>query len=201
MIRGSGLNRKTLKKIPYYPEPLELYNNLDKSKGWPYKINKDRYMIRDKCLIALTYILGLRISETLRLTKEQFFFHEKYIEVRSIELSKFYISKVKKKQRKNKYRIGFIFLTKERSIFTHFITDYLNIVKEGKLFKFGKVRAYQIFESYFPQFTCHWFRAFCENYLYSTWDHDLLAVADYIGVDSPILQQYIRRGYEKYIKI
>lgn len=29
-------------------------------------------------------------------------------------------------------------------------------------------------------------------------DHDVLAVADYVKVDAPTLQKYIRKGYEKY---
>jgi hypothetical protein len=44
----------------------------------------------------------------------------------------------------------------------------------------------------------HLFRALGENYLYDAWDHDMLAVSDYVKVNPRTLEKYIRRSYEKY---
>jgi len=42
------------------------------------------------------------------------------------------------------------------------------------------------------------FRALGENFLYDAWDHDILAVSDYVKVNPRTLEKYIRRSYEKY---
>lgn len=78
------------------------------------------------------------------------------------------------------------------------VTKYLDQLEpEEQLFKFTSSRALQITKAIL-QVPNHRLRAFGESYLYSVWDHDILAVADYVKVDDAILQKYIRRGYEKY---
>jgi len=59
----------------------------------------------------------------------------------------------------------------------------------------GAKRAWQIVTHSAPQWTCHWLRGFCEDYLYDGWGFDLLAVADYISVNLQTLQQYVRHRY------
>ena len=103
MERGDGTDRKTLKRIPYYPSPKELYEKLVESKGWPYKRDPEQYVLRDKSLAATTYLVGLRISETLRLHRKQFIDQGDFIEIRGIELSK---SRLRGKQRREQYREG-----------------------------------------------------------------------------------------------
>jgi len=197
--RGSGLGRKTLHKIPYYPEPKEIYKSLLKSEGWPYKTDKETYLIRDRSLASVTYLVGLRISETLRLTKGQFIEHENYIEIRTIELSK---SQLKGKQRRDKYREGRLPLEGERLPLTKLVLLHLETLNEaGRLFRFKPARAWQIITCLFPDATCHWLRAWCEDYLYTKWGNDLLAVADYVKVDPRTLQEYIRRRYQKYAAV
>ena len=70
----SGKDRRTLKKIDYYPTPQELYNRVvDPATDWPYRSEqKDRLLTRDKALCAVLYNAELRISEARRLVKEQF---------------------------------------------------------------------------------------------------------------------------------
>lgn len=41
-------------------------------------------------------------------------------------------------------------------------------------------------------------RSALENIYVSIWDHDVLAVADYVKVDPGTLQEYIRKRYGKY---
>jgi len=194
--RGSGKNRRTLKKIPYYPTPQELYKQIVTSKGWPYKIDIEEYLLRDRCLIALTYLIGTRISETLKLMQEQFIDHEDYIEVRAIELSK---SSKQGKQRNDVYRSGQLPKTGERSPLTDLVVSYIKTLDStSKLFPFKPSRAWQILKAFLPESTLHWLRAYCEDYLYSEWDHDILAVSDYVKVDARTLQLYIRRRYTRY---
>lgn len=194
--RGSGLGRKTLRKIPYYPPPQEVYKTLLTAQGWPYKADRETYLIRDRSLAAITYLAGLRISETLRLKKSQFIEREDYVEIRTIELSK---SRMKGKQRRDQYREGRLPLQGERLPLTKLALLYLEELDEDeRLFRFKTARAWQILTALFPEATCHWLRAWCEDYLYTKWGNDLLAVADYVKVDPRTLQEYIRRRYQKY---
>jgi integrase len=193
--------RRTLKDIEYYPTPAEIYNVIMVSKGWPYKSNREFYLKRDRALISLLYLLALRISEALRLKRSQFLFPEQTgqkdkIIVRAIELSK---SRRKGKDRKDQYRQeNWLPLTGPRAPLTKLAVEYLHELKsDQRLFPFNRARAWQIVRA-MTSATCHWFRAYGEDFLYSQWDKDLLAVSDYVKVDPRTLSQYIRKRYEKY---
>ncbi|MDH5690375.1 MAG: tyrosine-type recombinase/integrase [Candidatus Bathyarchaeota archaeon] len=190
--------RRTLKYIEYYPTPQEIHDKIIHSKGWNY-VNaetRDLYVKRDRALVAILYLLALRISEALRLRRNQFVFHEDRIEVRGIKLSK---SRIKDKPRKEQYRDeAYLPLKGSRVPLTKLVKEYLNNLKGNtQLFKFGRKRAWQIVVTLTGN-TCHWFRAFGEDFLYEEWDHDLLAVADYVKVDPRTLQDYIRKRWKKY---
>jgi integrase len=193
--------RRTLKDIKYYPTPAEIFNIIMSSEGWPYKQDREFYLKRDRALVALLYLLALRISEALRLKKSQFLFpedtgHNDRIIVRGIKLSK---SRVKGKPRRDQYRQeNWLPLVGPRAKLTQFVLEYLKELKDDELlFPFNRTRAWQIIHK-MTGATCHWFRAFGEDFLYSQWDKDLLAVSDYVKVDPRTLSQYIRRRYEKY---
>jgi len=195
----TGKDRRTLKDIQSYPDPKDIYQTLMESEGWPYKVNKQYYMQRDRSLVALIYLLALRISEALRLRKNQFIFNgngKDRIVVQAIKLSK---SRVKDRPRKEQYRqVNYLPLVGERAKLTEFVTDYLEILEPDELlFKFKGFRAWQIVTALTGE-TCHWFRAYGEDYLYMNWDKDILAVADYVKVEPRTLQEYIRRRFEKY---
>jgi len=204
---GTGEKRRTLKEIPYYPTPQELYEAIIKSEGWPYKKNRELYLKRDRALVALLYLGGLRVSEALRIRKNQFIEKKDYILIRSVELSK---SRVKGRPRRIRFRDVRLPLKGERAPLTHLVLDYLkHLDDDDRLFpwsleknKYGQIigckRAWQVVKSILPESTCHWLRAYCEDYLYSVWEGDLLAVSDYIKVDARTLQQYIRKRYERY---
>ncbi len=82
---------------------------------------------------------------------------------------------------------------------TKIIVDYLDLIGDkDRLFPIGRSRAWQIVNSTSGEFWCHLFRALGENFLYDAWDHDMLAVSDYIKVNPRTLEKYIRRSYEKY---
>ena len=159
-------------------------------------------MKRDRALVALLYLLALRISEALRLRRSNFILpdedggYEDRIVVRGIKLSK---SRWRDKPRKEQYRqINWLPLKGERAKLTGLVLDYLKELDyDEKLFKFDRRRAWEIVV-HLTGLPCHFFRAFGEEYLYERWGRDILAVADYVKVDPVTLQQYIRRRYERY---
>jgi len=193
---GNGLGRRTLKDIPYYPTPQEIHDAIITSLGWPYKHGTPRLVARDRALVALLYLGGLRISEAVRIAKEQFIIKDTHILIRSVKLSK---SKSRGKPRRIQFREVRLPLVGERTKLTQLVMDYANILAGDELlFPFGGGRGWQIVTSILPEHTCHWLRAYGENYLYGKWENDLLAVADYVKVDPRTLGQYIRRRDEKY---
>jgi integrase len=190
------LKRRTLKFIQYYPSPRELYQKIVSAPGWNYKENVEFYHIRDRALAALTYLLGGRISEILRLKKSQFIVRRDRVVVRGIQLSK---SRYKNRPRREQFREeAWLPLHGERSNLTELVLNYLQLIGDNDLlFPFTRQRAWQIINSLLGV-PCHWLRAYCENYLYDNWGKDILAVSDYIKVDPRTLQLYIRRSYQKY---
>jgi len=88
------------------------------------------------------------------------------------------------KPRKEQFRQeAFLPLEGERAALTQLVMDYLQLLKpQERLFNFGRTRALQITHSILG-IPNHWLRAYGEDYLYENWDHDILAVADYVKVD------------------
>lgn len=196
------LKRRTLKLITFYPSPKEIYDLIVKGEGWNYSFNREYFLKRDRALVATIYLLALRISEALRLRKNQFLFpeetgYEDRVVVRGIKLSK---SRFKDKPRREQYRQeAWLPLVGPRKPLTMLVLDWLNEIEnpEARIFPIDRRRAYQVVVS-LTGYPPHWFRAFGEDYLYNQWEGDLLAVSSYIKVDVRTLQQYIRRQYEKY---
>lgn len=193
---GKLITRRSLAYIERYPSPQELYQQIVDSKGWPYKSNRPFYLIRDRALIATLYLGAFRISEALRLKRSQFTCEKGLWIVTGVLLSK-------RRQFKQAYRPEVFFTrTGKRRMFTLLIEDYFNWLDRNAdsrdlLWPFSRSRAWQIITATLghPE---HWLRAFGENFLYDEWDHDLLAVAEYIGVSAMTLPEYIRRSYRKY---
>lgn len=203
---GTGKDRKTLKAIQYYPGPNEIYKLIIESEGWPYVEKREFYLARDRALAALLYLGALRISEAIRIRKSQFVEKKNHVLIRGIRLSK---SRVKGKPRRIEYRDVRLPLTGEREPLTMLVLYYVRLLKGDRLFPFslrkdkndqtvGCKRAWQIVKALLPQFTAHWLRAFGEDYLYSEWDHDIMALSDYVRVDPRTLQEYLRKRHEKY---
>ena len=143
---------------------------------------------------------ALRVSEALRLKRSQFKMEEEKQRVRVIGIL---LSK-RKEYSREKYREAWLPLAPgnvltPRQRMTTIVLEYLGHLEEGeRLFPFGRSRAWQIVHSMSPDFWPHLFRALGENHLYDAWDHDMLAVSDYVKVNPRTLEKYIRRSYEKY---
>jgi hypothetical protein len=145
-------------------------------------------------------LCALRVSEALRLKRSQFRIEEekKRVRVIGILLSK------RKEYSRVKYREAWLPLASgsflsPRQRMTSIVLDYLHLLGDDEtLFPFCRSRACQIVHSMSPDFWPHLFRALGENFLYDAWDHDMLAVSDYVKVNPRTLEKYIRRSYEKY---
>lgn len=171
-----------------------------KGKGWNYKTSREYYLLRDRSHIALLYLLACRISESLRINKDHFIdpfkAGQNRILLRGIKLSK---SRVKGKPRRDQYRQeAWLPLTGSRSRFTHLILSYLRICKTHNLYISDRSQARKYINALTSQWTPHYFRAFGEDFLYTEWDKDIMAVSDYVKVDPRTLQHYLRKGYQKY---
>jgi integrase len=195
--------RRTLANIDHYPMPKEIFTQLQSSQGWPYKKDMAYYQLRDRAFVSVQYLLGLRISEVLRLLRKQIDYpgeKENHIIVSSIALSK---ARWKGVLRKRQFRQeNWLPLKGERKELTQLVLDYLEQFdlehkNDERLFPFARRRGHQICIALLG-IPDHWLRAYCENYLYDEWDHDILACSDYFAVDSRTLGLYIRRGYKKY---
>jgi hypothetical protein len=125
------------------------------------------------------------VSEALRLKKSQFRVEEdkQRVKVVGILLSK------RKEYSIVKYREVWLPLVSgslptPRKKMTNIVLEYFDCLRNGdRLFPFGRSRAWQIVHSISPAFWCHLFRALGENFLYDAWNHDTLAVSDYVKVN------------------
>ena len=149
-----NMARRTLAMIQYTPSPREIYEDIMSSPGWPYKENREFYLKRDRAFVAILYLLGLRVSEAIRLRREQFIFPDEEggrpdaIVVRAIKLSK---RRRRSQRRKVQYRDGYLPLQGERAPLTQLVVEYLKLVDSGRLFQFKtRQRAWQILKFLSP---------------------------------------------------
>ena len=216
------MQRKTLSQIKHTPEPEELYKKLTESPGWPYKTNQQRFLMRDRALVALMYLGDLRAIEVLPLTEANFEEKPQYIWVKDIVVGKKHKGKIE-------YREAKLPLVGSRKVFTTLVTEYLAILhfnqrlfpwslervkfpvknhsyklKDGtektrySITLVGTKRAWQIVNALLPDYTQHWLRAFGYNFDYDNFSFDIMAVSDKTKADPRSLQPYLRRRYEKY---
>jgi len=177
--------RRTLEDIEEYYPPETILNLLEEAKAWNYKTDRGRLRLRDQALVCVLYLCALRVSEALRLKRSQFRMEgeKQRVRVTGILLSK------RKEYSRVKYREAWLPLAPgnvvtPRQRMTTIVLEYLGHLEESeRLFPFGRSRAWQIVHSMSPDFWPHLFRALGENHLYDAWDHDMLAVSDYVKVN------------------
>lgn len=164
----SNNKKRSVSDIPIFIDERlwnELYT-LVNLQGWPYKTNRDEYQLRDRALISLLILTGLRISEALQLAKTQFRIYDNYILLLNVKTLK-----------KNKLRRRII-LPKEGhfSPFTEIFEKWLSMVPKDDAYVFprgsvkgfvwrtrlSRKRAFWIIKSMTHRFP-HWFRAVCET--------------------------------------
>lgn len=135
-------------------------------EGWPYKTNRQEFQLRDRALMSLLILTGLRISEVLMLRKLQFRVYNKKIMLKSV------------RTKKSGYTREKITLPKTGSLarFTDVFENWLRLVstKEHYIFPcgtaygfnwhkhLGRKRAFWIIKTTTGKFP-HYFRAVCET--------------------------------------
>lgn len=130
MVTGKG--RRTLAKVGLTPTPKELYNKLIESEGWPYKTNKEFFLIRDRALVSLIYNGELRISEALRIQLGQISETKTAIVIENVQLSKVRLKNKGGVIFGSNARTRIVQLPKkgERACFTKLFQDYIELLKE-----------------------------------------------------------------------
>lgn len=199
-LRGNGKNRRSLKFIEAFLSPDQIWDRFMASRGFPYKTNMQNYLLRDRALVSCLYVLALRISEAIRLTKAQFSIGKKEIVVTGIKLSK---SRKLGIPRRTLFRKeAWIPLKGERARFGELVRDYLGtLCPEDHLFPIGTSSAYRRVIA-LTDLPPHHFRAFGEYYLYVNWGNDPIAVCDYVCITSPrILAEYLRGSFRRYNRV
>lgn len=198
-LRTEDRYRRTLKMKGKHPTVQKLYDEI-MTEGWPYKTrNKKRlaqYRRRDRALIATLYLLCLRVSEVLRIQKKDFEITKIDGKVTRIDITGIKLSKCHKE---GKPRIhtergkNYLPLDEPRRKFTDLILEYLDTLEDDDyLFPFSPKsrRTWQIVTATLP-YTCHYLRAYGEQFLYDGWDKDLAKVADYVKVNPNTLIEYL----------
>ncbi|MCJ7423342.1 tyrosine-type recombinase/integrase [Candidatus Bathyarchaeota archaeon] len=137
--------------------------------GWNYKTNMEKLRLRDRGLICLLVLTGLRISEALQLKKLQFRVYENKIVLANAQTVKHGLMRAK------------IIMPKKGKLatFTTAFQEWLSIVPNDEAYVFPRAtslragsflwdrplstkRAYWIIKTTTGKFP-HWFRAVCET--------------------------------------
>lgn len=148
-----------------------------------------------KCLIALLWIFGKRISEIICLRKQHFSIDENYLSVRF---------KVLKRREKEKSGVPPRFVKRIRidHPYTKYITDYISKIQSG--FVFSSVRsssghisrqhAYNKIKAVNPEAWCHLFRESLATIMAEkgATEEELLHWFDWSGFQSA--HKYVKRG-------
>ena len=198
------------------PRPSTIYDDLILFPN-PYKniSTRDKMFLRDRALVALLYVACLRVSEALRLTKAQFENKGDYVLISTIKLSKRRPGNIKYREARLPLKGNRVCFTKlvmdyletlepSERLFpwslrerTFTIKNHTYRLRDGQVKDrksvqiVGTKRAYQIVHTMLPDWTQHWLRAFGESYLYDLWDHDIVAVADQVKVDTRTVEKYL----------
>ena len=185
--------RRTLADKGKRVEPEQIYEWVEKNH-WPYKQDKVFLRLRDKALIALTYLLCGRIGEVLALNREQFKEHKNFLVVNEFIVEKNKVSPI---------RDPWALPKRGRlSPFTEIILEYLKVLpkNQSKLFTIKRARAHQIVKKITGKW-CHWFRAMGEAYLMRYVFKEPVKCASALRLRrSDTLIEYVPYNWEDYAK-
>jgi len=181
-------SRRTLRDIERFYSSKEVLDLIENGRPWPYKIDKDYFLLRDKALMCFIYLMACRINEALKVNKTQFDFKTdpEFIVVQDFKISK-RTQKILMAQGIPKIDFG-LPLVGELSPFTEKVMSwyYLQEKNLGSPLLFpgiGRVRAWGIIE-YSTGKWCHWFRSQRLSYLMKTFRSETI-VAKMIGIKAP----------------
>lgn len=216
-IKQEGKLHRTLEDIDRKLEPKEVWN-MTHAKHWPYKANKEALIHRDRALLDLLYVVAPRISEALRLRKEQFDVKAdfEFVLIRNLALSKRKkLSKTKHGLKGPKFREE-IPLAREGPLaqFTEEIEAWIiQLPSNAYVFPtasrydgslnyeqpMSRQRAWAIVH-YVTEQWCHFFRSQGESY-YAKVFKSAWALKDFMGLtDTKTLDRYVKTDWRDYHK-
>lgn len=168
MTRLNQKGKRAVKDIPIFLD-ARLWSELESlvsSCQWPYKTNVEEFHQRDKALICLLILSGLRVSELLKLKRLQFRIYENKTELANV------------KTLKNGLPRDRIILPHEGKLapFTRTFEEWLLKVPSPECYVFprgsaegfhwdrplGRKRVFWIIKTSTNRFP-HWFRSVCET--------------------------------------
>lgn len=199
-----GVKRRTLEDIKAHLGLEQIYN-LITTKTWPYKIDMENYIRRDRCLMALLFLTAGRISEVLSLTREQFDFQAdpNFVIIRNMILVKRLTTRKGKPVKHTTSPIRdevALPVSGPLSKFTEIVEDYVLSLQDPKqkLFPFGRRRAWQLVR-FITDKWCHWFRSQAESYYGKYVYTSAFALRDFVGVtDIESLGPYVKTEWRDY---
>lgn len=198
--------RKT-KDIPIFLDE-SLYRNLEEliqSVEWPYKSeHREQLVSRDKALVALLILSGLRVSEALKLKRKQFRIYQEQILLVNVETVKHGHTRAEiiLPKRGNLARFTTIFEQWLRQIpetneenFIFPAASSASIIFEKPL---SRYRVHNIIKTLTGKFP-HWFRAVCENiYGKKVFRNNAYKLKDFMGlVNLESTTPYIQAAWEE----
>jgi site-specific recombinase XerD len=159
---------------------------------------------RNKALISTLFETGGRVSEVLDLQKDNFIVQSKYVIVKSMPVHKSY-RKVGEKYNKDGKKVWITQPKKRFRTFPipkseplcHYMLNYINQIKESKLFGISRIQTYRIVRSLDSQIFPHWFRAQRASQLaleYGFSVHDLIDFFNWKSLSTAI--HYSRMGWK-----
>lgn len=174
--------------------------------GWPFleKILASCKHPRDRGLIAALFETGGRVSEVLELTIENFLRQYPFLVVKSMPVFKRYEKMEDYQDVEGKTR----WLTEPKKAYRTFpihlkeplVQPLLALIerkKQGRLFKIGRKRVYQIVTALHPTIYPHWFRAQRASQLALEYGYDVHDLVDFFNwKDMVTAVHYSRMGWK-----
>jgi len=165
--------KRSVSDVPIFLD-AKLWDELEAMinvEGWPYKTNIALFKLRDRALICLLILTGLRISEALQLKRLQFRVYKRKILLANVKT-------VKGGLLRNKIVLPKV-PGRHLTFFTLVFLEWLNTIPNEESYVFPKgtslragsflwdkplstKRAFWIIKTTTGKFP-HWFRAVCEN--------------------------------------
>ncbi len=152
--------------------------------SFTYVLDVDKKSLRDRALLALLALTGLRISEALSIDVNQF---------ENTETS-YWITNVKILKRREEHILQDFILPK-KGIFgylTALVMEHKATKKKGKLFDINRVTAWRII-NHMTGFWCHYFRSQRLSHLVNKFRSTVM-VSDMQGIKSPATISHYYKG-------
>jgi len=157
-----------------------------KDLSWNKRIN-----LRNRALLCLFVLTGLRASELINLTKEQFDFKEdpEFIVIKNI-----FVLKKRKETVLNDLAIA---KSGGYSPLVKIVLEYLDTIKEGKIFDISRPRAWQIITAMTGKW-CHYYRSQRMSWLVNTLKGGASATGKIMKVTPSTVNHYYKSAWKNH---